>query len=77
MSSRHTLSDILLYDAAAVCKVLPNSEGEVLLQGLPTMEGDWKQVASSHTHCIPISCSRCLVGDSRATQDRWALRLRV
>ena len=44
-------------DAAAVCKVLQASEGQVLFQDLPTMEGAWEKVVSSHTNCIPISCS--------------------
>ena len=32
-----------VYDGDAVCEVLPASEGQVLLQDLPTMEGAWKQ----------------------------------
>ena len=74
MRSMHTLWNMTVYDGDAVCEVLPASEGQVLFQDLPTMEGAWNQVVSSHTNCIPISCSRYLVGDSRATQDRSRLR---
>ena len=77
MRSTHTLWNMAVYDGDAVCEVLPASEGQVPFQDLPTMEGAWKQVVSSHKNCIPISCSRYLVGDSGATQDRSRLRLRI
>ena len=70
MRSTHTLWNMTVYDGDAVCEVLPASEGQALLQDLPSVEGIWKQVVSGHTHCISISWSRYLVGDSRATQDR-------
>ena len=43
----HTLWNMAVYDGDAVCEVLPASEGQVLFQDLPTMEGAWKKVVSS------------------------------
>ena len=65
MRSTHTLWNMTVYDGDAVFEVLPASEGQVLLQDLPTMEGAWKQVVSSHTNCISISWSAV---DSGATR---------
>ena len=42
MRSTHTLWNMTVYDDPALCKVLQASEGQVLLQDLPTMEGAWK-----------------------------------
>ena len=39
MRPTHTLWNMTVYDDPALCKVLPASVGQVLLQGLPTMEG--------------------------------------
>ena len=50
MRSTHTLWNMAVYVGYAVCEVLQASEGQVLLQDLPTMEGAWKQGVSGHAH---------------------------
>ena len=55
MSSRHTLSDILLYDAISAKRVLLALESQVLLQDLRTIEGASEKMISGHICCIPIS----------------------
>ena len=46
MRSTHTLWNMTVYDGDAMCEVFPASEGQVVLQDLPTMEGAWKKVVS-------------------------------
>ena len=50
MRSTHTLWNMTVYDGDAVCEVLTASEGQVLLQDLPTMEGAWKSVSAQGPH---------------------------
>ena len=48
------LSDIVLYDAVSTKTMLPASHRQVLVQGLPTMEGVSKEVINDHKNCISI-----------------------
>ena len=77
MSSRHTLSDILLYDAISAKRVLLALESQVLLQDLRTMEGASEKMISGHTSRISISSSAYLVGASRSTQVEGCLTVLI
>ena len=50
MSSRHTLSDILLYDVISAKRVLLALESQVLLKDLRTMEGASEKMISGQPH---------------------------